>query len=389
MDDTALLEIDSRTALQQPDWSEDPYLPTVRRTLGARPPLVRASDTDRLRRRLADVAEGRSLAVIAGDCAEDISECTASDVAAKAGLVELVAAALQITARRPVVRAARIAGQAAKPRSRPTEVLDGIELPAYRGHMVNGPEPDPSVRTPSPSRLLTAYSSARSVMGHLGWMGSGSHGAPAVWTAHEALLLDYELPQIRPVGDGRQLLTSTHWPWIGDRTRGLDGAHTAILAGVANPVACKIGPSIDPAELVELCDRLDPDREPGRLTLVARMGARTASERLGELAAAVRAAGHPAVWLCDPMHGNTVTTESGLKTRHIEAMIREIGEFQDAVRGAGGVAGGLHLEATPEQVTECVRDRGHEHEVTGKYTSFCDPRLNPAQAAEVASAWTA
>ena len=389
MDATALLAIDSRTALQQPDWAQDPYLPTVRRALGARPPLVRASDTDRLRRMLADVAEGRSLAVIAGDCAEDPSDCTASDVAAKTGLVELVAGALQIAARRPVVRAARIAGQSAKPRSQPTEVCDGVEVPAYRGHMVNGPEPDPSARMPSPSRLLTAYTSARSVLGRMGWLGSGTRDTPSVWTAHEALLLDYELPQIRTTDDGRRLLTSTHWPWIGDRTRGLDGAHTAMLAEVSNPVACKIGPSIDAAELVELCARLDPGREPGRLTLVARMGAGTAAERLGGLAAAVRAAGHPVVWLCDPMHGNTVTTSCGLKTRHVEAMVREIGEFQEAVRGAGSVAGGLHLEATPDQVTECVPDQGHEHKVVGRYTSFCDPRLNPVQAAEVASAWSA
>ncbi|WP_275041563.1 3-deoxy-7-phosphoheptulonate synthase [Nocardiopsis chromatogenes] len=387
--DDVLHETGSDTAPQQPDWAGDPFLPTARRELRARPPLVRVGDTDRLRALLARVARGDALVVLAGDCAEDPAECGARDIAAKAGLVEMLAGRMKLASRRPVVRAARIAGQFAKPRSRPTEVVAGVELESFRGHLVNGPEPDPVTRRPDPARLLGGYTAARTAMGHLGWLGSrgAADGSGPVWTAHEALLLDYELSLVRPAGDGRELLASTHWPWLGERTRDPGGRHAALLARVANPVACKVGPTASPDELVRLCAVLDPDRRPGRLTLTARMGAGTAADALPPLVAAVRRAGHPVVWMCDPMHGNTVSTPAGLKTRYVEAIVQEAAEFQAAVRGAGGVAGGLHLEATPDPVTECVWDRGRTGDVAGKYTTFCDPRLNPEQAAAVVGAW--
>ncbi|MDS1270780.1 3-deoxy-7-phosphoheptulonate synthase [Lipingzhangella sp. LS1_29] len=389
--DTDTLETPSRPIPQQPGWRDHPYLPTVHRELAGRPGLVQANGTDRLHALLAQVATGEARIVMAGDCSEDPAECGSEDVARKSGLLEMLAGRVRMTTRKPVIRAARIAGQYAKPRSSPVELVEGRELPSYRGHMVNSPEPDPELRIPDPARILTGYTAAREVMRHLGWCDetTGPRDGAPIWTSHEALLLDYETPMLRHAPDGRIFLASTHWPWLGERTRDPAGAHVALLADIANPVACKIGPAIDTDELLTLCERLDPDRVPGRLTLIARMGAGTTQDRLPLLVDRVRTAGHPVVWLSDPMHGNTVSTPSGLKTRYVETIIREVQEFQAAVQAMGGAAGGLHLETTPDQVTECVPNRFHVSEVPGKYTSFCDPRLNPDQATAVASAWTA
>ncbi|MHC3470238.1 3-deoxy-7-phosphoheptulonate synthase [Streptomyces sp. 7R007] len=362
-------------ALQQPDWGDDPRLPGVRERLGASAALVSAARTRRLRALLAEVAQGRALVVQAGDCAEDFAECGRAHVVRKAGLLDALAGVLTARSGLPVVRVGRIAGQYAKPRSQPSEIIDGIELPVYRGHMVNSPVADKDARQPDPLRLLRGYAAARNVLRHLN---SG------VWTSHEALLLDYEMPLTRLDERGRPFLGSTHWPWIGERTRQPDGAHVALLAGVVNPVACKVGPGTSVDEVLELCARLDPDREPGRLTLVARMGADRVGERLAPLVWAVRAARHPVVWLCDPMHGNTVTAACGLKTRRLEAVTAEVRAFQRVVRSSGGVTGGLHLEATPYEVTECDLGPGAP---AGPYTTLCDPRLNPRQAVAVVSAW--
>ncbi|MFC8508802.1 3-deoxy-7-phosphoheptulonate synthase [Streptomyces sp. NPDC057411] len=387
--DDALLDIRYENALQQPPWEDETQVLRVRKELAALPPLVTAEDVRTLSSMLARVAAGEAHVVQAGDCAEDTAESTPVHVARKAGLLNILAGRLEMDTCRPVVRVGRMAGQFGKPRSRPTERVGDLELPVYRGHMVNSPEPDPESRRPDPLRLLSGYEAARSVMAHLGWHDSPGRpriGAP-IWTSHEALLLDYEVPMLRRQADGRLLLTSTHWPWIGDRTRQLDGAHVALLADVVNPVACKVGPDMTPDELLALCERLDPRREPGRLTLIARMGAGTLAERLPALVAAVRAAGHPVIWLTDPMHGNTVTTPAGLKSRFLETVVREVDEFQHAVDAAGGVAGGLHLETTPEDVTECVLNASEVDLVGTRYTSCCDPRLNPGQAQSVVSAW--
>jgi 3-deoxy-7-phosphoheptulonate synthase len=289
----------------------------------------------------------------------------------------------------PVVRIGRIAGQFAKPRSSPTELVGNVELPSFRGHMVNSPEPDAEGRRPDPNRVLAGYDAARTVTSLLGWGGGGSRYIdPPMWTSHEALLLDYEIPMLRRDRTGRMFLASTHLPWIGDRTRQLDGAHVDLLAGVANPIACKVGPATTPDELLALAERLDPHREPGRLTLIARMGADLVTERLPALVAAVRAAGHPVIWLCDPMHGNTVRTPDGLKTRYVETVVAEIERFQHVLRAEGGVAGGLHLETTPDDVTECAYDESGADRVGDKYTSYCDPRLNPDQAVAAVAAWS-
>ncbi|GJF27845.1 phospho-2-dehydro-3-deoxyheptonate aldolase [Kitasatospora sp. NE20-6] len=381
--------IRSLPARQQPDWAEHPELPAVREELGMLPPLVTPAETDTLREHLAEAAGGRIQIVQTGDCAEDWAETTPGEVARRAGLLDMLAGAMKMISHKPVLRVGRLAGQYAKPRSSPTETVGGVELPVYRGHMVNSPEPDPELRRPDPRRMLTGYHAAAEVMGHLGWR-TGRTAARIdgeVWTSHEALLLDYELPQLRRQPDGRLLLTSTHWPWIGERTRQVDGAHVAMLAAVANPVSVKVGPTADTDELLALCERLDPDHVPGRLTLIARMGSAAVADRLPPLVAAVRAAGHPVIWLTDPMHGNTLTAPDGLKTRLVETVVHEVEEFHTAVTESGGTAGGLHLETTPSEVTECVRDHSRLHEVGLKYTSFCDPRLNPGQAVTVASAW--
>ncbi|MFG2147884.1 3-deoxy-7-phosphoheptulonate synthase [Streptomyces sp. NPDC048696] len=377
-------------AAQQPDWAGHPELERVREQLASLPPLVDAADVDGLHARLAAVAAGKAQVIQSGDCAEDWAETGHGDVARKVGLLEMLAGVMRMASHKPVVRVGRLAGQYAKPRSRPTENVGGVELPVYRGHMVNAPEPHPELRRPDPARMLTGYQSAYAVMELLGWSAARRGRIPydtPVWTSHEALLLDYESPLVRRQEDGRLLLTSTHWPWIGERTRQVDGAHVALLAAVANPVACKVGPGMTAGDLLALCDALDPLRTPGRLTLIARMGADRVGERLPGLVAAVRAAGHPVAWLTDPMHGNTVSAPEGLKTRLVDTVVREVVEFHHAVTAAGGVTGGMHLETTPDAVTECVTDPERLHEVGDKYMSFCDPRLNPRQAVAVASAW--
>ncbi|MCX5156795.1 3-deoxy-7-phosphoheptulonate synthase [Streptomyces sp. NBC_00291] len=379
-----------KPALQQPDWDDPAQLRRVREELLARPSLVAADDVRTLRGLLARVAAGQAHVVQVGDCAEDPAECTPDHVARKAAVLDLLAGSLRLITGKPVLRVGRIAGQYAKPRSRPTEVVDGVDMPVFRGHMVNGPEPDVDARRPDPLRLLTGYMAADDVMRGLGWR-PGSPGAgidPMVWTSHEALLLDYEVSMLRGDEAGGLMLASTHWPWIGERTRQVDGAHVELLSRVSNPVACKVGPNMSPAELLALCERLDPDREPGRLTLIARMGADAAPDALPPLVTAVREAGHPVIWLTDPMHGNTVSTPDGYKTRYVETVEREAVAFHFAVTEAGGIAGGFHLETTPDAVTECVSDPSAIDRVGEFYTSHCDPRLNPGQAISVVSSWS-
>ncbi|CAM5360663.1 phospho-2-dehydro-3-deoxyheptonate aldolase [Streptomyces spiroverticillatus] len=382
---------ESRAALQQSEWADPLQVQRVRETLESRPPLVRADDIRMLRALLGRVAAGEALMVQAGDCAEDVNEHTPGHVARKAALLDLLAGTLCMKTHKPVVRVGRIAGQFAKPRSSPTEWVGGEELPSYRGDMVNGPEPDAESRRPDPLRILAGYMAANDIVENLGWKARiESRGIEApVWTSHEALLLDYEHPMLRRDGGGGTYLGSAHLPWIGERTRQLDGAHVGLLADVFNPVACKVGPRMTPAELVALCERLDPARDPGRLTLIARMGADHVADRLPPLVEAVRAAGHPVIWLTDPMHGNTVTAPDGNKTRMLGTVVREVRQFQQALSAAGGVAGGLHLETTPDDVTECATDETALARVGEKYTSRCDPRLNPGQAIDVVSAWAA
>lgn len=379
-------------AHQQPDWHDAAEALRIRKLLAARHPLVSLDDVCTLRDRLARVAAGEAFVMQAGDCAEDPADCVTEQVQRKAAMIDACAATLSEVGGKEVLRIGRIAGQFAKPRSRPVERIGGLDLPVYRGHMVNGPLADARSRCPDPRRILTGYMAASRMMATLGWTGTSARSEPAgsepvIWTSHEALLLDYELPMVRGARGGPRWLASTHFPWIGDRTRQPDGAHVALLAGVANPVGCKVGPSMTPDELAAVCRRLDPDREPGRLTLIARMGADGVADLLPGLVRRVRAAGHPVIWLCDPMHGNTITTRGGVKTRLLTTIAREIRGFRRTVTGAGGVAGGLHLEMTPDDTTECVADERALATVSDRYATLCDPRLNPDQAATVIAAW--
>ncbi|QUQ64452.1 3-deoxy-7-phosphoheptulonate synthase [Kutzneria sp. CA-103260] len=344
------------------------------------PGLVRPVELARLRRLLALVAAGRMQIAQAGDCAEDPAECTREHVTAKVGLLDELASVMQANTGLPVLRVGRVAGQFAKPRSQPTELVGGVELPVYRGFMVNSPVPHPVERAADALRLLDGYDMAGTVMGFL------RTRVPFVWTSHEALLLDYELPMLRRTADDRLMLASTHLPWIGDRTRQVDGAHVRLLATVVNPVACKVGPTMATSELLRLCQVLDPDRVPGRLILIARMGADVVRQKLPSLVRAVRAAEHPVIWLCDPMHANTVRRPDGHKTRLVTTVIREVEGFQHAVLAERGVVGGLHLETTPNAVLECL-DESVDERAEGAYTTLCDPRLNPRQAVRVASVW--
>jgi 3-deoxy-7-phosphoheptulonate synthase len=383
---TALEVSQATVARQQPRWEDPAQVEQVRDVLAALPPLVETESLSRLRGLLAGVATGQAQVVQAGDCAEDPAECTARDVERKTGLLSVLAGVMNAITHQPVLRVGRIGGQYAKPRSAQTEWVDGVEIPVYRGHMVNGPEPDPEARRPDPRRMLAGYRAASQLMANLGPT-PRARIEPAVWTSHEALLLDYEVPMLRRDREGRAALTSTHWPWIGERTRQLEGAHVALLADVVNPVACKVGPRMTVADLLGLCARLDPEREPGRLTLIARMGADATMDLLPPLVRAVRAAGHPVIWLVDPMHANTVTTADGRKTRVVGTIVREVTAFQVAVRTAGGIPGGIHLETTPDDVTECVDAHYGTDRIGEKYTTLCDPRLNPRQAVSVVSAW--
>ncbi|MFB7653649.1 MULTISPECIES: 3-deoxy-7-phosphoheptulonate synthase [unclassified Streptomyces] len=382
-----MVSIPLEKAGQQPEWADRSRVRCARETLAGRPGLVDAADVRVLRAELAQVSAGAAEVVQAGDCAEDPAECTAYDVARKVGVLDLLADAMRRAEGRPVLRAGRIAGQFAKPRSRLTERVGDRQLPVFRGHLVNGPAPDIPARTPDPLRLVTGYMAAADIMAHLGW-GRADLPSHPVWTSHEALILDYELPLLRRTPGGGLLLASTHWPWIGERTRRVDGPHVALLAQVLNPVAVKVGPGMGRDELLALCEVLDPERRPGRLTLIVRMGAGTVTERLPALVRAVAAAGHPVVWLVDPMHGNTVVTRDGRKTRYVRTLQREVREFRAVLAEAGAHPGGVHLETTPDRVTECVTDAWEAGLAGTVYTSFCDPRLTAEQALEVLTAWT-
>jgi 3-deoxy-7-phosphoheptulonate synthase len=374
-------------ALQQPDWQDHPALNDSRNALSDAEPLVDAEHVRTLRLLLAEVAAGRMQIVQAGDCAEDPAEHTYRHLGRKLDLLEALAGVMRRGTGLPVLGVGRIAGQFAKPRSSPFEVIDGVRLPSYRGPLVNAPEPTAAARTADPARLADCHRSAAAMMRLLNSPGV-LNPAPLLWTSHEALVLDYELPQIRPADDGRFYLTSTHWPWIGERTRQPQGAHVALMSAVANPVSCKVGPSTTPAQVVELCGLLDLDREPGRLTLISRMGSKI-NEALPALVTAVRAAGHPVIWLCDPMHGNTISAPSGHKTRLVTAVRDEMVAFQRIVTESGGVAGGVHLETTPDPVTECAAGQADIGGVGHHYTTLCDPRLNPEQALTLLTDWTA
>ncbi|WP_405462674.1 3-deoxy-7-phosphoheptulonate synthase [Streptomyces anulatus] len=374
-------------AEQQPKWHDPARAAAVRAALEAEPAQVAVGEVRELTALLARVAAGELCVLQAGDCAEDPADATPAAVALKAEMLDVLGGIMRVGADRPVLRVGRLAGQFAKPRSQPYEAVDGGRLPVFRGPIVNGPEATRSARRVDPDRMLACHTAAgrtRSALEELG-RGPGADPLKRVWTSHEALLLDYEVPLVRPTGTGGHYLTSTHWPWIGERTRQPAGAHVRLLARLENPVACKVGPDTTASQVRELCALLDPHRVPGRLTLIPRFGTARIG-RLQPLVEEVGRAGHPVLWMCDPMHGNTVKDACGLKIRRLEDIMTEVRGFLSAVRRGGGVCAGVHLEASPQNIAECagagtvpVRGPG--------YRTLCDPRLNMRQAVAVAAHW--
>jgi 3-deoxy-7-phosphoheptulonate synthase len=425
-----------RPADQQPEWPDEHALDLALKTLSGLPPLVFAGEARSLSASLGAVSRGEAFLLQAGDCAESFHDFNADSIRDKLRVILQMAVVLTYGAGVPVVKLGRIAGQFAKPRSSPTETVDGLTLPSFRGHVVNDDAPTLQARTPDPGRLLTAYHQSASTLNLLRaftkggfadlsqvhhWNqqfvadspGGRDYDAVAgeidralrfmracgvdlsgvalhqvdFWTSHEALILGYEEAMTRRdslTGDWYD--TSAHLLWVGERTRSLDGAHVEFLSGLSNPIGAKIGPAATPDEVVALCDRLDPERSPGRLTLIARMGSGRVGDRLPPLLRAVRRSGHPVVWACDPMHGNTFVGTGGRKTRHFDHVLGEIREFFAVCRGEGIWPGGVHVELTGDDVTECLggTDEVLENHLELRYTTTCDPRLNGGQSLDLA-----
>lgn len=419
-----------------PAYPDPAQLDAVCAQLRQFPPLIFAGEVQALRAQLAEVAAGRAFLLQGGDCAESFDTLDGEAARETLRVMLQMAVVLTYAAARPVVKVGRIAGQYAKPRSADHETQGGVTLPSYRGDIVNGAGFTAAARAPDPTRLLRAYSASAATLNLLralaqggfadlhqlhAWttdfvraspqgqryaelagrigeslafmaaMGFHSDNTPQLrevsfYTSHEALLLPYEEALTRR-GDGPGWYGgSAHLLWLGERTRQLDGAHIAYLRGIANPVGVKIGPTATPDEVLALLEALDPARQPGRVLLITRMGAGRLAERLPPLLAAVRDAGRPVIWCCDPMHGNTVATASGVKTRDFGNIVQEVREFFAAHAQAGTVAGGLHVELTGQDVTEC-RGGGQnlgDAELAARYTSACDPRLNGSQSLELA-----
>lgn len=390
-----------------------------------------------LRSQLAEVAQGNAFMLQAGDCAESFNEFTAPIIRNKLKVILQMALVLTYGAGLPVVKVGRIAGQFAKPRSAATETIDGIEYPSFRGHIINDDKVDQTARIPNPERLVTAYQQSASTLNLVRAFTTGGFADLAMvhnwnlefvsnspegrrydamaneidralrfmravgvdsstekrleqvdfFTSHEALLLQYEDPLTRQDSiTGDWYACSAHLLWIGDRTRQPNGAHVDFLSKVHNPIACKVGPKADIDEIKTICDRLDPDRTPGRLTLISRMGAGNVRSKLPQFIEAVRAEGHPVVWSCDPMHGNTRVAASGHKTRHFDDVISEVSDFFAVHQEMDSWPGGLHVELTGDNVTECLggSEAVGEDDLPIRYETICDPRLNAKQSTDLA-----
>ncbi len=424
-----------RPALQMPTYPDPEELAQVQEELRALPPLVTSWEILSLKQQLAEAQEGKRFLLQGGDCAENFAECSSEIISNRLKVLLQMSLVLVHGLKLPVVRVGRFAGQYAKPRSADTEVRDGVALPSYRGDIVNGPAFTAEARKPDPRRMIKAHARSAMTMNFvrslidggfadlhhpeywgLGWVkqsplageyqkmvagigdavrfmetlaGIKVHNLSRVdfYTSHEALLLPYEEAQTRQVP--RQwgwFNLSTHFPWIGMRTAALDGAHTEYFRGIRNPIAVKVGPSVTPDQLLRLIDVLNPDDEPGRLSLIHRMGATQVADKLPSLLDAVKRDGRRVLWICDAMHGNTESTSNGYKTRRFDNIRSEIEQSFDIHAAAGTRLGGVHLELTGEDVTECIggaRDLT-EIDLSRAYRSTVDPRLNYEQALETA-----
>jgi 3-deoxy-7-phosphoheptulonate synthase len=420
-------------AAQQPTWPDQNKLEEVRATLAKYPPLVFAGEVDILKDRLAQAAAGKAFLLQGGDCAETFADATADRIRNRVKTMLQMAVVLTYGASMPVIKMGRMAGQFAKPRSSDTETREGVELPAYRGDAVNGYDFTLESRTADPTRLLQAYNTSASTlnliraftMGGFADLRSvhewnkGFTDNPAnsryetmareidkaikfmaacganfnelrtteFYTSHEGLLFDYERPMTRiDSRTGTPYDTSAHFIWIGERTRKLDGAHMDFLSRVRNPLGVKLGPNTSADDVLALIEKLDPDREPGRLTLISRMGAGKIREALPKLVKAAKDSGAQPLWVSDPMHGNGITTANGYKSRRFDDVMDEVRGFFEVHRDLGTFPGGVHIELTGDDVAECLGGSEHIDEATleSRYESLCDPRLNHSQSLELA-----
>ena len=416
-------------AAQQPDWPDEQAVRVVRTVLESAPPITVPEEVDRLRRELGDVARGRAFMLQGGDCAETFVDNTEPHLRANIRTLLQMAVVLTYGASMPVIKVGRLAGQYAKPRSAPT---DALGLPSYRGDMINSLVATEEARVPDPGRMIRAYANAAAAMNMAraltaagladlhrvhdwnkdfvarspagarynavaseidrglrfmtacGVDDASLHGVE-LFASHEALVLDYERAMLRLHG-GRLYDLSAHFLWVGERTRQLDGAHVAFAELLANPIGIKLGPGTTPEQAVEYVERLDPDGEPGRLTLISRMGNTRVRDVLPGLIEKVRGTGRSVIWQCDPMHGNTVESTSGYKTRHFDRIVDEVQGFFEVHRALGSHPGGIHVELTGEDVTECLGGAQDisDADLHGRYETACDPRLNTQQSLELA-----
>ena len=430
----SLAELHRLGAAQQPAYPDADEVARVLAELRHRPPLVFAGECDDLRGKIADVAAGRSFLLQGGDCAETFESVTAANIRGKLRVLLSMAVVLTYAAQVPVLKVGRIAGQYAKPRSRDTETRGGTTLPAYRGDAVNALPFEPDARRPDPRRLIEVYNHSAATLNLLrAFVKGGFADLRAVHTwnsdfvrnsnveeryeslaaeieralafmvacgvdsdtfrtvdfysSHEALLLEYEhaLTRIDSRTD-TPYNTSAHMVWIGERTRQLDGAHVEYLRHLRNPIGMKLGPSVTPSQAVELAERLDPDQEPGRLTVITRMGAEKVRDVLPPIIEAIEDSGRKVAWVCDPMHGNTFETSLGYKTRAFDQVADELNGYFDVHQALGTWPGGVHIELTGDDVTECVGGVGEilEADLSNRYETACDPRLNRNQSLELA-----
>ena len=427
----------NKPAKQQPVYDDLESLSAIEERLRELPPLVFAGEARNLKRQLAEAAVGRAFLLQGGDCAESFAEFHPNNIRDTLRVILQMAVVMTYASSCPIIKVGRMAGQFAKPRSEPVEVRNSKELPSYRGDIINGMEFTSDARKPDPNRILQAYSQAAATLNLLraftqggyadlhrvqGWnmgfvagsplgeryqaladritealaflaaIGFGENSAPELsqtdfYTSHEALLLPYEQAMTRVDStSGNYYDTSAHMLWVGDRTRDLDSAHIEFLRGIANPLGLKAGPSLSPDTLLRLLDILNPNNEPGRMTIITRMGSDQVADKLPPLLRVIEREGRAVVWSCDPMHGNTIKSSNGYKTRPFDSILAEIGEFFSAHESEGTVAGGVHFELTGQEVTECLGGAQEitEQALSDRYHTHCDPRLNASQSLEVA-----
>jgi 3-deoxy-7-phosphoheptulonate synthase len=422
-----------RPAAQQPEYPSQARVDTVVRELSLFPPLVTVWEVEDLKSQLAQAQMGKRFLLQGGDCAESFSDCSAAAITSKIKILLQMSLVLVHGIQKPVIRVGRFAGQYAKPRSASVETRGGVTLPAYRGDVINSPAFDEVSRTPDPDLMLRGYERAALTLNYLRALARGGFadlhypenwntgfirgaelkaayqgivtnvqhalrfmenvlgvqaetmGRVDLFTSHEALLLAYEEAQTRE-SDGRWYNLSTHLPWIGARTTGVDGAHVEYFRGIANPIGVKVSPAMDAGSLLCLLDTLDPDREPGRITLIHRFGRDNIARCLPPLIHVVKENGRAVLWSCDPMHGNTRATANGIKTRYFADILSELDQAFDIHAAEGSALGGVHFELSGENVTECIGGSSgiEEADLTRAYKSGVDPRLNYEQALEMA-----